>query len=372
MPLEPDLAEAVNLHDLEAWARERLDANALEYYFSGSNDEHTLRESRAAFSRLKLRPRVLRDVSEVRTETSLLGLPLASPIAAAPTAFHGLAHPEAELASARACAGAGSLFTLSTLSNTPVEEVAQVAGGRLWFQLYLYRDRELSRALIQRAEAAGARALVLTVDTPALGRREVNERHRFHLPDHLQAPNLGTRVALAQVETAQGSQLARYVQALIDPAMNWRDLAWLRSVTRLPIVLKGILTHEDAELAVQEGVEAVWVSTHGGRQLDTCVSSIEALPEVVQAVAGRAEVYLDGGVTRGTDVLKALALGARAVFLGRPVLWGLSCGGEAGVRRVLELLQDELRLALMLSGQSDVQRLDPGLIWPAPWHGGRG
>ena len=360
---ESPLDEAVNLQDLEGWARERLDSNALEYYASGAHDEHTLRENRAAFARLKLRPRVLVDVESMQTATSVLGLPLRSPIAAAPSAFHGLAHPEAELASARACAAADSLMTLATLSNTPIEEVARAAEGRMWFQLYLYRDRELSRALVQRAEAAGARALVLTVDTPALGRREANERHRFYLPAHLNVPNIGPRSMLASMETASGSQLARYVQVMINPAMNWRDLAWLRSITRLPIVLKGILTSEDAELAVSEGATAIWVSNHGGRQLDTAVSSIEALPEVARAVAGRAEVYLDGGVTRGTDVMKALALGARAVFLGRPILWGLACGGEAGVRRALDLLGNELRLAMALSGKARLADLGPDLIW---------
>ncbi len=360
---ESPLDAAVNLHDLEAWARERLTTNALEYYASGAGDELTARENRAAFARLKLRPRVLRDVSHVRTDTSVLGLPLALPVAAAPSAFHGLAHPEAERATARALAGAGSVMTLSTFSNTPIEDVAREAAGRLWFQLYLYKDREVSRGLIERAEAAGARALVLTVDTPFVGRREANERHRFFLPEHLQVPNAGSREVLAALESESGSQLVRYFQGLVDPSLNWRDLEWLRSVTRLPIVLKGVMTAEDATLAVEAGVEGVWVSNHGGRQLDTAVSSIEALPEVAQAVAGRAEVYLDGGVTRGTDVLKAVALGARAVFLGRPILYGLACGGEAGVRLTLDLLGNELRLAMALAGKASLEELGPDLIW---------
>ena len=261
-------------------------------------------------------------------------------------------------------------MTLSTFSNTPIEEVGQAAAGRLWFQLYLLRDRELSRAVIARAEASGARALVFTVDAPYLGRREANERHHFALPPHLSAPNVVSRAELARVETDTGSQLTNYFQNLVDKAFTWNDLGWLRAQTTLPIVLKGILTAEDAELAVQHGCH-VWVSNHGGRQLDTAVSAVAALPEVADAVAGRAEVYLDGGVTRGTDVLKAVALGARAVFLGRAALWGLAAGGEAGVRRTLDLLRAEVRLALALSGKQNLRQVGRDLLRPQPSGGGR-
>lgn len=357
-----DLTRLINLHDFEVAGQPRLTSNALDYYRSGANDGHTLSNNQAAFARLRLRPRMLNDVSHVRLETSVLGLPLSAPIGFAPSAFHGLAHPDAELATVRACAAAGRVMTLSTLSNTSIEEVAAQADGRLWFQLYLYRDRELARALVERAGAAGARALVLTVDTPRLGRREANERNGFVLPPHLGMPNVGSREQMSQIDAEGGSQLAEYFAELIDPSLSWRDVEWLRGITDLPIVLKGILTAEDAELAVQHGAAAIWVSNHGGRQLDTAVASIEALPEVVQAAGGRAEVYLDGGIRRGTDVLKALALGARAVFLGRPVLYGLACGGEAGVSRMLDLLTEELRLAMALSGQSDVAGLSPALV----------
>ena len=357
-----DLTRLINLHDFEVAGQPRLTSNALDYYRSGANDGHTLSNNQAAFARLRLRPRMLNDVSHVRLETSVLGLPLSAPIGFAPSAFHGLAHPDAELATVRACAAAGRVMTLSTLSNTSIEEVAAQADGRLWFQLYLYRDRELARALVERAGAAGARALVLTVDTPRLGRREANERNGFVLPPHLGMPNVGSREQMSQIDAEGGSQLAEYFAELIDPSLSWRDVEWLRGITDLPIVLKGILTAEDAELAMQHGAAAIWVSNHGGRQLDTAVASIEALPEVVQAVDGRAEVYLDGGIRRGTDVLKALALGARAVFLGRPVLYGLACGGEAGVSRMLDLLTEELRLAMALSGQSDVAGLSPALV----------
>ncbi|WP_104989823.1 alpha-hydroxy acid oxidase [Deinococcus sp. NW-56] len=357
----PELGGTVNLADLEALGRSRLDRNALEYYASGANDELTLRENRTAFARLKLRPRMLVDVSNVDTRTEVLGLPLRSPVGIAPSAFHGLAHPDAEVATARAAASAGSVMTLSTLSNTPIEEVAAAAGGRFWFQLYLYTDRALSAEIVRRAEAAGARALVLTVDAPFLGRREANERHRFALPPHLRVPNAGSRERLAQMESESGSQLVNYFQGLIDKTFTWADLAWLRGQTSLPIVLKGILTAEDARLTAEHGCH-VWVSNHGGRQLDTAVSSIEALPEIADEVGGAVEVYLDGGVTRGTDVVKALALGARAVFLGRPALWGLAAGGEAGVRRTLDLLHDEVRLAMALCGKQNVGQVGRDLV----------
>ncbi|PNY80889.1 alpha-hydroxy acid oxidase [Deinococcus koreensis] len=355
------LDTAVNLAEIEVLGRAALDRNALEYYASGANDGHTLRANRDDFARLRLRPRMLVDVSSVDTRTEVLGLELHSPIGVAPSAFHGLAHEQAEKATARAAAGMGSVMTLSTFSNTPIAEVGEAASGRFWFQLYLLSDRELSRSVIQRAEASGARALVFTVDAPYLGRREPNERHRFALPPHLSAPNVSTRAELAQVETDTGSQLANYFANLVDKTFTWNDLDWLRAQTKLPIVLKGILTAEDAVLAAEHGCH-IWVSNHGGRQLDTAVSSIEALPEVADAAAGRVEIYLDGGVTRGTDVLKAVALGAKAVFLGRAALWGLAAGGEGGVRRTLELLQNEFRLAMALSGKQTVGQLGRDLI----------
>jgi 4-hydroxymandelate oxidase len=358
---KPTLEQTVNLAEIEALGRAALDQNAHEYYASGANDEVTLRDNREGFRRLKLRPRMLVDVSNVDTRTTLLGLPVKTPIAIAPSAFHGLAHADAELGTARGAASMGTVMTLSTFSNTPIEAVAAQASTGFWFQLYLYRQRDISAEVVQRAEAAGARALVLTVDAPFLGRREPNERNRFALPPHLGVPNAGTRQELAGIETDMGSQLVNYFQGLVDKTVTWNDLAWLRGVTSLPIVLKGILTAEDAELAAQHGCH-VWVSNHGGRQLDTAISAIDALPEVVDAVAGRSEVYLDGGVARGTDVLKALALGAQGVFLGRSALWGLAAGGEAGVTRTLNLLNEELRLAMALCGKVNVGELGRDLI----------
>jgi 4-hydroxymandelate oxidase len=361
-PEMPDLSRAVNLHDIAEWGRARLSANAHGYYTSGAGDEHTLRANAEGFRALKLRPRMLRDVSQVSTETTLLGQAVSSPIAVSPAAFQGLAHPDAELGTARAVHAALGIMTLSTFSNSTIEDVAQAAAGRLWFQLYLYTDKAVSQGLVQRAEAAGARALVLTVDTPRLGRREINERQRFALPPHLEVPNAGSREAMAGMESSDGSQLVRYFQGLVDPAISWKDVEWLRGITGLPIVLKGILTAEDATLAVQHGCH-VWASNHGGRQLDTAITALDALPEIVQAVQGQAEVYMDGGVMRGVDVLKAVALGARGVFIGRPVLYGLACGGQAGVARVLELLHAELRLAMELSGCRSLDEVTDALIW---------
>lgn len=352
------LGGLLNLREIEAAARTRLPPDALAYYAGGANDELTLRANQSGFAALRLRPRVLVDVSGVDTSTSVLGLPLDFPVGVAPTALHGLAHPEGECASARA-ASHGSLFTLSTLSNRPIEEVARAAEGRWWFQLYLYRDREVSRDLILRAEAAGARALVLTVDAPVLGRREALLRTPLVLPPEMELPNVGPRPP-----GSEGLSTLAYFDTLLDLTLSWRDVAWLRGVTRLPIVLKGILTPEDARLAVQHGCH-VWVSNHGGRQLDSAVTALDVLPGIGEAVAGEREIYLDGGVTRGSDVVKALALGARAVFLGRAALWGLAVGGEAGVRHTLDLLAAEFRLALHLCGATRVSDLTPGLIHPA-------
>lgn len=357
----PDLARLLNLREMEAAAYDVLSPAALAYYRGGADDEHTLRANREGYAALRLRPRMLVDVSHIDTSTTVLGVPLALPVGVAPCALHGLVHPDAEVATARAAASVGSLMTLSTMSHRTIEEVAQAAQGsagegRLWFQLYIYKDREVSRALIQRAEVAGARALVLTVDAPYLGRREAIIRTPVHVAPGTVLPNIGPRTPGKE----HLDDLA-YFSTLLDPALSWRDLAWLRGQTGLPIILKGLLTAEDAALAAEHGCH-VWASNHGGRQLDTAVTALEALPEMVEAVAGRAEIYLDGGISRGTDVIKCLALGARAVFIARPALYGLALAGEAGVRHTLELLRDEVRLGMALCGKTRVGELGPELI----------
>jgi len=366
-------APPVTLDDLESAARERLAPLAFDYYAGGADDEETLRENRAAWARIRLRYRVLVDVSRRQLATAALGRPISLPVVVAPTAFHALAHPEGEAASARAAAAAGTVFILSTLSNTPVEDVVRAAagvGGAVWFQLYVYRDRAVTRDLVRRVEAAGVSALVLTVDAPLLGRRPRDVRNRFRLPEGLAVANLVPAGMGALPEAPDGSGLAAYFASLLDPALTWPDVEWLRSQTRLPVVVKGIVRGDDAALAVEHGAAGVVVSNHGGRQLDTAPATADVLAEVVDAVAAAGggggdapvEVFVDGGVRRGTDVVKALALGARAVLVGRPILWGLATGGEAGARRVLEMLREEMDLALALCGCPTVGGLGRDLV----------
>ncbi|HEU4536030.1 MAG TPA: alpha-hydroxy acid oxidase [Polyangiaceae bacterium] len=357
--------DALNLRELEALAAARLDPAHYDYYRGGAGDEQTLRENEAAWSRLRLRPRALVDVARVELATTLLGAPASMPVVVAPLAYQRLADPEGEPATARAAAAAGVPMAVSTLATTSLEDVAAAApGAPRWFQLYMFRDRGVSASLCARAEAAGYGALVLTVDTPRLGRRERDVRNGFGLPAHLRNANFADAIARSSAATPRGSGLARLSETHFDDALTWDALAWLRAQTRLPLVLKGIVRADDARLAAEHGVAGVVVSNHGGRQLDGAVATAEALPEVVEAVDGRCEVYVDGGVRRGVDVLRALALGARGVLVGRPVLWGLAAAGEAGVRRVLELLRGELELALALAGAPHAARVDPTIVAP--------
>lgn len=364
--------EPVNVMDFEPIARERLARLAWDYYASGANDEITLRANRAAFDRLALHYRVLVDVSARAPRTQVLGHDVSMPLLIAPTAFHRLAHPDGELATARAAGVAGTIMILSTLSNTRVEDVIAAATGPVWFQLYVYRDRQVTRALVERAEAAGCQALVLTVDAPLLGRRERDVRNRFALPDGLRIENMlpeGLEDLPAGVED---SGLGAYFASILDPTLSWDDVGWLRSITRLPLLIKGIVRPDDARRAVDHGAAGVVVSNHGGRQLDTSPATIDVLPGIVEAVGDRAEVLIDGGVRRGTDVLKAVALGARAALIGRPVLWGLAAGGERGLGRVLALLRDEIDLAMALCGcptVAEVAAMGRDLVRPAPPHG---
>jgi 4-hydroxymandelate oxidase len=345
--------QPLNVFEYEQLARARLHPAVWDYYSGAAHDEVTLRENRAAFERIRLRPRVLVDVRQVDTVTTLLGTPVALPIGIAPTAIHGAACDEGECATAQAAGAMGALMVASTESTRTLEEIAEAATGPLWFQLYFASNsRGRAERLIRRAEAAGYRALVVTVDSPRWGRKERHERSAatFAWPS---SGNLVDEPPLSLEDDDSADDGA---------PVTWDDLEWLRSITALPIVLKGILTAEDAFLGVERGAAAILVSNHGGRQLDTVSATIEALPEVVEAVAGRCEVYLDGGVRRGTDVLKALALGARAVFVGRPILWGLVVGGAEGARRVLELLRDELELAMALAGRPTLASIEVSAV----------
>jgi len=323
--------EPINVWDYERLAEERLDANAHAYFAGGAGDEVTLRENLAAFEQRKLRPRVLVDVQNVSTATTVLGTEVELPILIAPLALQRMAHPDGEVATARAAAAAGTIMCLSTAATArPAEVAAAAPGGARWFQVYVFADRGLTGELIDEAVENGFSALILTVDTPYLGRRERDLRVEFEIPEHL---------------TVTGDIFGLG----FDPGLSWKDLEWLAGYG-LPVVVKGILTAEDAELACEHGAAAVVVSNHGGRQLDGVPASLDVLQEVGAAVAGRAEVLLDGGVRRGTDALKALALGARAVLIGRAMLWGLAVGGEEGVAHVLRLLRAEVELGLGLLG----------------------
>jgi isopentenyl diphosphate isomerase/L-lactate dehydrogenase-like FMN-dependent dehydrogenase len=330
--------------DFERLAEEKLEPGAFGYYAGGAGDELALRGNVEAWRRLRLRPRVLVDVAGVSAETTVLGTPVSMPVLVAPTAIQRLAHADGEPGMARAAAAAGTVMCLSTLATaTPAEVAAAAPDAPRWFQLYVFRDRGVTRAFVEEATAHGYGAIVLTVDAPRLGRRERDFRTGFRVPEEIVVPSMA---ALGGWTGATPLELL----GAIDPSLGWRDLEELRSLSPLPLVLKGIQTAEDATLAVEHGVDAIVVSNHGGRQLDAVAPTAELLPEIVEAVAGRTEVYVDGGIRRGSDAVKALALGARAVLVGRPPLWGLACGGEAGARRVLELLRDEVELALALCG----------------------
>jgi 4-hydroxymandelate oxidase len=354
--------EILNLHDLEALARARLPQLAWDYYASGADDERCLRRNCDAFAELALHYRVLVDVSSRTLVTTVLGQRVEVPVLVAPTAFHKLAHKDGELASVRAAGDAGTVFILSTLSNTRVEDVVAAATCPVWFQLYVYRDRGATEALVRRVEAAGCTALVLTVDAPLLGRRERDVRNRFALPPELGIENMHGYETVEKPMAESG--LAAYFAELIDPSLTWEAVSWLRSITTLPVIIKGIVRADDAARAVGEGAAGIVVSNHGGRQLDASPATIEVLPRVVDAVGGRAEVYLDGGVRRGTDIVKALALGARAVLVGRPVLWGLAAAGRAGVAAALGVLRRELDLAMALCGCPDVASITRDLVHP--------
>ncbi len=344
------------IHDFEARAAELLDSGPHGYYAGGAGDEITLRDNVQAWRRIAIRPRVLVDVSERDPGTTVLGRRRRHPVFVAPTAYHGLANDEGERATARAAAAAGAVFCLSSLAtSSPAEVAAAAPSGERWLQLYVFRDRGVSNELVQSAVDNGYEALVVTVDLPVLGIRDRDVRSRYAIPDAVAAPSVGAtgrRGAFSMLEIGD----------LIDPSLTWADLAALVGGSELPVLVKGILTPEDARLAVEHGVAGVIVSNHGGRQLDTVPAGADALPWIADAVGDRVDVLVDGGIRRGTDVLKALALGARAVMVGRPLIWGLAVGGEAGARAVLDLLVAEFDVALALAGVPNASGLGPECV----------
>jgi isopentenyl diphosphate isomerase/L-lactate dehydrogenase-like FMN-dependent dehydrogenase len=353
----------VNVFDYEAVASANLTQIAYDYYASGAGDEITLRENHAAYDRIKLRPRVLRDISRPDLSITVLGQKISMPIMVAPTAFHAMAHPDGEKATARASGAADTIMILSTLATCSIEEVMAEATGTVWFQLYYYKDRNATMSLIHRAEAAGCKAIALTVDAQIWGRRERDVKNRFRLPKGLSIKNLQPAGKEQMPKEEADSGLAAYVSWQFDPSMSWKDVDWLCAQTKLPVLLKGILHPEDARIAVDHGAAGVIVSNHGGRQLDTVPATIEALPAIVEAADGRLEVFADGGIRRGTDVLKAIALGAKAVGVGRPIVWGLAVSGEDGAKQVLQILRKEFELAMRLCGCTSIQEIDKDILF---------
>ena len=349
----------------EAWearAREVLPRESYDYYAGGAGDEVTLSANRDAWGELFLRPRVLVDVGEVDTSVRLLGELLPHPVVLAPTAFQRLAHDEGELATARAAGATGSLLVASSLSTVTIEAIGAAATGPLWLQLYVFRDRELSADLVRRGREAGCRALCLTVSVPVQGNRERDANNSFHLLDGLEMANFSGHVQAHMPEPGGSSGLDRFIADQFDPSLTWDAVGWLLETAGVPVVLKGILSREDARLAVEHGAAAVVVSNHGGRQLDGAWPTVRALREVVEGVEGRIPVLVDGGIRRGADVLRAVALGATAVQIGRPYLWGLAVAGQRGVERVVELLVSDLRRALALTGSTSLREVDARVL----------
>jgi 4-hydroxymandelate oxidase len=344
-----DASRPITVAEYEPLARARTDPAAWDYQAGGAGDELSLADNRAAWDRIRLRPRALVDVTTRNLRVDAFGVALEHPIVVAPTAAHRLSHPDAERATARGAAAGGALFTLSTISSVPMEEVAAAApDGPRWFQLYPPADRSACRELVERAAAAGYAAVAVTVDLPLPGNRERDLRSGFEI-------ELGVHLPAEQpVDPDTG--------IVVLPTFDWDDLDWLRSVCPVPLLVKGVLRADDAARAVEAGCDGVWVSNHGGRQLDTAIAGADALPEIALAVGDRALLVVDGGVRRGIDVLKALALGADLVAIGRPALWGLAVDGADGVQRVIELLRDELSLAMALAGCRSIAEITPDLV----------
>ena len=359
-PIQASSLPPVEIADYIRLAREHLSPLAWEYISGGAGDESTLRWNEDAYQKIRLRPRNLIDVSRIDTRLSLFGHELESPILLAPLAYQRLAHPDGELATLKGAEAAGATILLSTFSTVALEEIAAAATKPHWFQLYVQPDREFTRELVRRAEAAGFKALVVTVDTPVLGPRYRELRHKFSLPEGL------VRANLKGLHTATGGHRPTerdIYSATLDPKLTWKDITWLRSLTKLPVILKGIMNAGDAGRSVDEGAAGVIVSNHGGRNLDTVPATIDALPEVIAKVSGRVPVLVDGGIRRGIDVVKALGLGASAVLIGRPYVCGLAVAGPEGVARVINILRREFEMAMALTGKTSIAAIDRSVFW---------
>ncbi|KAL4525597.1 hypothetical protein Ndes2437A_g04047 [Nannochloris sp. 'desiccata'] len=356
-----------NLEELEADARHLLSKSAYGYYAGGSESETTLRDNREAFSRYRLLPRYLVDVRNVSTATEILGTKLSMPIIIAPMAILRLCHAEGELAMAAGAAATGTAMALSTMATTSLEEVAATGSDPLWFQLYVLTRRDVTAAIVRDAEKSGYKALIITVDAPRLGKREEDNRNKFSLPSHLSLKmmeRITKQAGHTEHQEANGSKFGRHFTSLIDDSLTWEFIPWIKTITKLPVLLKGILAPDDARKAVSMGVDGIIVSNHGGRQLDHAPSAIDVLPMVVAAVQGRVPVLVDGGVRRGTDVIKCIALGASGVLVGRPMLWALTLGGKKGVEAALRMLQGELELGMALLGCRSVAEVTKDYLIP--------
>ncbi|MEY3060285.1 MAG: hypothetical protein RL000_1637 [Bacteroidota bacterium] len=359
----PDIPlDVLNIFDLERLAKERLPVLAYDYYRSGAWDETTLKANREAYEKLKIHYKILVDVEKRDLSTTIFGQHIDFPILVAPTAFHKLAHPDGELATGRAAVKAKTIMTLSSLSTTTIEEVAEATNKTFWFQLYINKQREYTRDLVARAESAGAKALVVTVDTPLWGRRERDVRNGFHLPPGLSAINLVKYQQEGIAKGQSGAGLGQSFAWMLDATLQWKDLEWLASITKLPIIIKGVCRVDDAIKATEHGIKGILVSNHGGRQMDSAPATIDVLPAIVDAVGNRTTVLMDGGIRRGTDAMKALAQGAKAVLVGRPVLWGLAAGGQQGVEKALSMLKEELDLGMALSGCRNLKELNRSML----------
>jgi 4-hydroxymandelate oxidase len=353
------MPEPVDISDYERLAPERMSRMAWEYFSGGAGDELTLRWNNEAYGRIRLLPRHLVDVSRLDTRVNLLGRELPHPILLAPIAYQRLVHPEGELATVKGANAAEATMVLSTFSTTTLEEVASASLRPPWFQLYVQPDRGFTESLVRRAEEAGYEALVLTVDTPILGARHRESRVAFALPPGIEKQNFKSLPGASGSHRPKGHEI---YSDLLDPKLTWRDVDWLRSRTRLPVFLKGILNTDDAGRAVDAGVSGLIVSNHGGRVLDTVPATIDVLAPIAARVAGRMPVLVDGGIRRGTDVLKALALGATAVLVGRPYVYGLAVGGAEGVERVVRIIRREFEMALALTGRPTIASIDSSVI----------
>jgi 4-hydroxymandelate oxidase len=366
-PLEEEVAAALNVWDFKKIAQQRLSQNSWDFITGAAGDEITVRWNREAYDRIRLQPNALVNVAGVDTRTRLFGQEIPFPILICPSGGHSRCHPDAELATARGASQAEAIMTVGTLSSKPIEELAQVATQSLWFQLYMIRDRGLTREIVQRAEAAGCKAICITVDTPVIGARNREQRasRRRGRPSgpRTTPPHL---TGYKRPQSVEGAIFS----STLDPTITWKEINWVRSFAQVPVLIKGVLNPADAQRAVQEGLSGIIVSNHGGRNLDTLPATIDALPRIAEQVEGRFPILIDSGIRRGTDILKAVALGASAVMIGRPTLYGLASAGPEGVSRVIQILRREFEMAMALTGKNSLSEIDRSVLWEQPFSRG--